>query len=54
MDIFLPELGYCEPRPWHGDLPQRPKHWPLASLSRWDTKYGFDLAAVAFGRRDPA
>ena len=26
MDVFVPELGYCEPRPWHGDLPQRPKH----------------------------
>jgi catechol-2,3-dioxygenase len=21
------ELGYYEPRPWHGDLPQRPKRW---------------------------
>jgi catechol 2,3-dioxygenase-like lactoylglutathione lyase family enzyme len=22
------ELGYFEPRPWHEDLPQRPKIWP--------------------------
>ncbi len=49
MDVFLPELGYCDPRPWHGDRPQRPKHWPISQLSRWETKYEFDLAAVAFG-----
>lgn len=49
MDVYLPELGYCDPRPWHGDRPQRPKHWPISELSRWDTKYEFDLAAVAFG-----
>lgn len=49
MDVFVPELGYCEPRPWHGDRPQRPKHWPVTSMSRWDTRYEFDLGAVAFG-----
>lgn len=49
MDVFVPELGYCEPRPWHGDRPQVPKHWPITSMSRWGTQYEFDLAAVAFG-----
>ena len=49
MDVFVPELGYCEPRPWHGDRPQYPKRWPITSMSRWDTKYEFDLATVAFG-----
>ncbi len=49
MDVFVPELGYCEPRPWHGDRPQLPKHWPITSMSRWDTRYEFDLGAVAFG-----
>ena len=49
MDVFVPELGYCEPRPWHGDRPQYPKHWPITQMSRWDTRYEFDLAAVAFG-----
>jgi catechol 2,3-dioxygenase-like lactoylglutathione lyase family enzyme len=49
MDVFVPELGYCEPRPWHGDRPQYPKHWPVTSMSRWDTRYEFDLSAVAFG-----
>ena len=49
MDVFVPELGYCEARPWHGDRPQRPKHWPITSMSRWDTKYEFDFSTVAFG-----
>ena len=52
MDIFLPELGYVEPRPWHGDLPQRPKRWSLTAMSRWDTRYEFDLAAISFGHED--
>ena len=51
MDVYVPELDYCEPRPWHEDLPQRPKRWPLASMCRWDTKFEFDLAAVVFGQQ---
>lgn len=28
MDLMLnEELGYFEPRPWHEDFPQKPKHW---------------------------
>ena len=49
MDVFVPQLAYFEPRPWHGDRPQVPKHWPIAAMSRWDTRYEFDLATVAFG-----
>ena len=49
LDVFDAELGYCEPRPWHGDLPQRPKRWPLTEMTRWDTRYEFSLAAVQFG-----
>ena len=49
MDVFLPALGYCDPRPGHGDRPQLPKRWRVVELSRWDTKFEFDLAAVAFG-----
>ena len=49
MDVFVPELGYCEPRPWHADRPQRPKHWPISEMSRWETRYEFDMSAVAFG-----
>ena len=53
MDVFVPELGYCEPRPWHGDLPQVPKHWPISHMSRWDTRYEFDLATAALGGPPP-
>lgn len=49
MDVFLPDLGSFEPRPWHGDLPQRPKHWPITALTRWETGFSFDLATVAWG-----
>ena len=53
MDVFLPDLGYCEPRPWHGDLPQRPKHWPITSMTRWDTRYEFDFTTAALGVPPP-
>ena len=53
MDVFLPELGYCEPRPWHGDLPQWPKHWSITQMSRWDTRYEFDLATASLGGPPP-
>lgn len=53
MDVFVPELGYCEPRPWHGDLPQVPKHWPISQMSRWETRYEFDLATAALGGPPP-
>lgn len=49
MDVFVPELGYCEPRPWHADMPQRPKHWPITQMSRWETRYEFDLSMAALG-----
>lgn len=49
MDVFVPELGYCEPRPWHGDLPQVPKRWPLTDMTRWNTRYEFSFAAIQFG-----
>lgn len=43
MDVYLPDLGYMEPRPWH-DLPQRPKVWPLSEMTRWGTPYEFDFS----------
>jgi len=49
MDVFLPDLGSFEPRPWHGDLPQKPKHWPITAMTRWETGFSFDMAAVAWG-----
>ncbi|MBR0755326.1 VOC family protein [Bradyrhizobium jicamae] len=31
------DLGYFEPRPWHEEVPQRPKVWPpgLAAANQW-------------------
>lgn len=49
MDVFVPDLGHCEPRPWHADLPQAPKHWPISQISRWETRYEFDLATASLG-----
>jgi catechol 2,3-dioxygenase-like lactoylglutathione lyase family enzyme len=43
MDIYLGDLGYFEPRPWHEALPQRPQRWPIAKLATWNTPAGFDL-----------
>ncbi|MBV9229876.1 MAG: VOC family protein [Chloroflexi bacterium] len=38
LDIMLnEELGYFEPRPWHEDVPQKPKVWEpsLATSNKW-------------------
>ena len=43
MDVFIPELGWFEPRPWHETLPLRPQVWQRATLTIWGTKYGFDF-----------
>jgi hypothetical protein len=39
MDQMKDEaLGYFEPRPWHEDMPQRPKVWPIdTSRNYWST-----------------
>jgi catechol 2,3-dioxygenase-like lactoylglutathione lyase family enzyme len=29
------QLGYFDPRPWHGDRPQRPKVWPPDTLRNY-------------------
>ena len=49
MDVFLPDLGSFEPRPWHGDLPQVPKRWLLSQMTRWDTRFEFDFLTAAWG-----
>ena len=33
MDVFIPELGMCEARPWHEHFPMRPKSWKLSVIS---------------------
>ncbi len=44
MDVYLPDLGYFEPRPWHDVLPQRPRRWSLATMTTWGTPYDFDFS----------
>jgi catechol-2,3-dioxygenase len=43
MDVYLPDLGIFEPRPWHEDMPQRPRIWPLTELNAWHTGFNFDF-----------
>jgi len=43
MDVFLPDAGYCEPRPWHEELPLRPRVWRSGDFSRWATQFEFDF-----------
>lgn len=47
MDIFVPEAGACQPRPWHEHTPMRPKRWGLDELSAWGVGFSFDLAKGA-------
>lgn len=44
MDVLLPELGIFEPRPWHEDLPQRPKVWQSGTFNTWGTHFEFDFS----------
>jgi catechol-2,3-dioxygenase len=44
MDLFIPELGIFEPRPWHKELPMKPRVWE--ALSSWGTEFEMDLAKI--------
>ena len=44
MDAFIPELGMCEPRPWHEHFPMKPRSWGFTELNAWGADYGFNLA----------
>ncbi len=44
MDVFIPELGICEPRPWHEHLPMLPMSWKMTELAAWSTAFEFNLA----------
>jgi catechol-2,3-dioxygenase len=44
LDVLIPELGIFEPRPWHEELPVKPKTWE--ALSAWGTEFEVDLAKV--------
>jgi catechol-2,3-dioxygenase len=43
MDVFIPELGMCEARPWHEHFPMKPRAWKLTELSAWGAEYAFSL-----------
>ena len=43
MDIYLPDVGYFEPRPWHEELPQKPRVWPPTDFNAWKTNFDFDF-----------
>jgi len=44
MDIFIPELGICEPRPWHEHFPMLPESWKMTELAAWSTAFEFNVA----------
>ncbi len=44
MDTFIPELGICEPRPWHEHYPMKPKSWQITELNAWGADFAFNLA----------
>ena len=44
MDVFIPELGMCEPRPWHEHVPMKPRSWGITELNAWGADFAFNLA----------
>ena len=34
MDVFIPELGMCEARPWHEHFPMKPRSWGFRRTQR--------------------
>jgi catechol-2,3-dioxygenase len=44
MDVFVPDLGYMEPRPWHKQLPMRPQRWAPGDVVNWKTSFEFQLS----------
>ena len=43
MDVFIPELGMCEARPWHEHYPMKPRTWKLTELNAWGSEFAFNL-----------
>ncbi|MFJ8065312.1 VOC family protein [Psychrobacillus sp. NPDC096426] len=44
MDVYISELDIFEPRPWHQELPLKPRKWE--GLSSWGTEFEVDLAKI--------
>jgi catechol-2,3-dioxygenase len=43
MDVYLPDLDMMEPRPWHSELPMRPRVWQRGDLANWKTEFEFKM-----------
>jgi catechol 2,3-dioxygenase-like lactoylglutathione lyase family enzyme len=43
MDVFIPKLGMCEARPWHGHFPMTPRSWKQSELNAWGPEFAFSL-----------
>lgn len=43
MDVYVPQLGLFEPRPWHEHQPMRPMTRGVTEMTTWETAYAFDL-----------
>lgn len=43
MDVFVPELGIQEPRPWHEVNPLKPRSWPLENMNAWGAPFEFNF-----------
>mgnify|MGYP001202445813 CR=1 FL=1 len=39
MDVFIPELNMCEPRPWHEHFPMHPRDWGGSDLNAWGAEF---------------
>lgn len=44
MDVYLADLDIMEPRPWHEEIPMRPRKWARGDLAYWKTKFGVELS----------
>lgn len=44
MDVYLPDLDMMEPRPWHEELPMRPRRWERGDVAHWKTSFAVELS----------
>ncbi|OYX03934.1 MAG: glyoxalase/bleomycin resistance/extradiol dioxygenase family protein, partial [Rhizobiales bacterium 32-66-8] len=43
MDVFIPDLGIQEPRPWHETNPMKPHSWGLDGMNAWGADFSFNF-----------
>lgn len=43
MDVFIPELGIQEPRPWHEYNPLKPRSWSMEEMNAWGASFQFNF-----------